>query len=225
MDVTQALGPQPGAAGQTGGGGGGGATTITSDFETFLQMLATQLQNQDPMNPVDASDYAVQLATFSSVEQQVLTNELLQGMTAQQNFSAMAGFAGWIGLEARSAAPAWFDGATPVEVTPNPLAAADRAELVIYGQDGTEAARRSVPLAAEPYLWDGKDADGVMLPPGAYTFTLENYQNGELQVTDPLETYGRVVESRFESGKVVLVLEGDIVLPTNAVTAIRDPEG
>jgi flagellar basal-body rod modification protein FlgD len=43
---------------------------LSSDFETFLKMLTTQLKNQDPMNPVDSADYAVQLATFSSVEQQ-----------------------------------------------------------------------------------------------------------------------------------------------------------
>ena len=45
---------------------------ISSDFQTFLTMLTTQLQNQDPLNPVESSDFAVQLATFSGVEQQVI---------------------------------------------------------------------------------------------------------------------------------------------------------
>ena len=49
----------------------GGNSALSSDFETFLRMLTTQLQNQDPLNPVDSADFAVQLATFSSVEQQV----------------------------------------------------------------------------------------------------------------------------------------------------------
>jgi len=40
---------------------------VSSDFDTFLKMMTTQVQNQDPLNPVDSSDYAVQLATFSSV--------------------------------------------------------------------------------------------------------------------------------------------------------------
>ena len=48
------------------------AAVLSSDFETFLKMLTTQMQNQDPLNPVDSTDYATQLATFSSVEQQVL---------------------------------------------------------------------------------------------------------------------------------------------------------
>ena len=43
---------------------------INSDFETFLKMLTAQMENQDPLNPIESSDYAVQLATFSGVEQQ-----------------------------------------------------------------------------------------------------------------------------------------------------------
>jgi flagellar basal-body rod modification protein FlgD len=55
----------------------GSGAKISSDFETFLKMLTVQMQNQDPLNPVDSSDYATQLATFSGVEQQVQTNDLL----------------------------------------------------------------------------------------------------------------------------------------------------
>ena len=58
----------------------GAGTNISSDFDTFLRMLTVQVQNQDPLNPVDATDYATQLATFSGVEQQVLTNDLLTGL-------------------------------------------------------------------------------------------------------------------------------------------------
>ena len=61
---------------------GSSAKAISSDFETFLKMLTVQMQNQDPLNPVDSSDYAVQLATFSGVEQQAQTNDLLKGLTA-----------------------------------------------------------------------------------------------------------------------------------------------
>jgi flagellar basal-body rod modification protein FlgD len=50
---------------------------LTSDFETFLRMLTVQMKNQDPLNPIESSDFAVQLATFSGVEQQVKTNDLL----------------------------------------------------------------------------------------------------------------------------------------------------
>jgi flagellar basal-body rod modification protein FlgD len=61
----------------------GSGAKISSDFETFLKMLTVQMQNQDPLNPVDSSDYATQLATFSGVEQQVQTNDLLRSLAGQ----------------------------------------------------------------------------------------------------------------------------------------------
>ena len=50
---------------------------LSSDFETFLQMLTVQARYQDPLEPLSSSDYAAQLAQFSMVEQQVLTNDQL----------------------------------------------------------------------------------------------------------------------------------------------------
>ena len=73
---------------------------ISADFETFLKMLTTQMENQDPLNPVDAGEYASQLAMFSSVEQQVLTNDLLKDMTTKITDNAFQAMASWIGNEA-----------------------------------------------------------------------------------------------------------------------------
>ena len=72
---------------------------LTSDFETFLRMLTVQMQNQDPLNPVDSSDYATQLATFSGVEQQVLTNDLLKSIAGTFGQGGTAQYAQWVGKE------------------------------------------------------------------------------------------------------------------------------
>ena len=103
---------------------------ISSDFETFLRMLTVQMQNQDPLNPVDSSDYAVQLATFSGVEQQVLTNDLLRGLAAQNGTAGLAQMASWVGMEARAVGPAYFDGA-PITVAPEPASFATSAQLLM----------------------------------------------------------------------------------------------
>ena len=79
---------------------GGG---ITSDFTTFLKMLTTQMQNQDPLNPIDSTDYAAQLATFSGVEQQVRTNSLLADLGTQFGLMGMAQLA--TSLDGRPASP------------------------------------------------------------------------------------------------------------------------
>jgi flagellar basal-body rod modification protein FlgD len=92
---------------------------IASDFDTFLRMLTVQMRNQDPLDPIDSADYAVQLATFSGVEQQVRTNELLTALTSQMGLGGLAEMGAWVGREARAAVPARFDG-TPVTVQPRP---------------------------------------------------------------------------------------------------------
>lgn len=75
------------------------SSVLSSDFETFLKMLTVQAKYQDPLEPIDSSEYSAQLAQFSSVEQQVLTNDLLTALTGQLGGSGMAQFASWIGME------------------------------------------------------------------------------------------------------------------------------
>lgn len=78
------------------------SSVLSSDFETFIKMLTTQAKYQDPLEPIDSSEYAAQLAQFSMVEQQVQSNELLAHLTEQLGGSNMAGMANWIGMGAHS---------------------------------------------------------------------------------------------------------------------------
>ncbi len=195
---------------------------LTSDFNTFLRMLTVQMQNQDPLNPIDSADYAVQLATFSGVEQQVRTNELLGSLSAQLQLSGLAEMAGWVGKEARAPMPARFEGA-PITLSPNPAADADAAELVVKDAQGREVARGPVPVSAEPIEWAGVGAGGTPLPNGTYSFELVSKRDGEVLRTDPVELYAVVREVRAEGGQAVLVMEGGATVPANRVTALRDP--
>jgi len=201
----------------------GSSAAISGDYETFLLMLTTQMQNQDPLNPMESSDLAVQLATFSGVEQQVQTNDLLQGLIGQVGLMNMSDLAGWVGMEARAEAPAWFDGA-PLPLTLAPRAGADAAVLAVYDAGGRLVAEEPVPLNGGEIDWVGTDATGAPLPEGAYSFRLISSANGEVMGTDPVETYGQIVEARSEAGKVLLVLEGGVEVAADAVTALRTPE-
>ena len=75
-----------------------------------VYLLTAQIQNQDPMNPIDSSDYATQLATFSSVEQQVLANSYLENIQSALSSSSLASVANWIGKSAKVEGKLWFDG-------------------------------------------------------------------------------------------------------------------
>lgn len=194
---------------------------ISSDFETFLKMLTVQLENQDPLNPVDASDQAMQLATFSGVEQQVLTNDLLNAMMLQMNTSGMAQMADWVGKEALAAAPAQFNG-SPITIAPNPAAAADKVELVVYNEAGDEVQRTEIPKSADPIEWAGTAANGTPFPTGLYTFKVESSSSGAVVLDEVAEVYARVNEVRSENGESVLMLAGGVPVYASGVSALRE---
>jgi flagellar basal-body rod modification protein FlgD len=193
---------------------------LTSDFNTFLKMLTVQMQNQDPLDPIDSADYAVQLATFSGVEQQVQTNEVLGAISGQLVLSGLSDMAGWVGQEVRAPMPAWFDG-TPVTISPNPLAIADEVELVVRDAQGDEIDRQSIPVSSEPIEWAGVGPDGAPLAPGFYSFEVVSMSGGEVLSTDQAEIYATVTEVRAVDGQTVLVTEGGGVVAADSVTALR----
>ena len=197
------------------------AKTESSQFEMFLQMLTVQMQNQDPLNPVDSTDYATQLATFSTVEQAVLTNDLLAGLSSQLTSSGLADMAAWVGKDARVAAAGYFNG-EPILLAPNPASLADSAMIVVYDENGTEVQRFDVPISAEPIEWAGVDTGGYPFDEGLYSFELISSLEGEVLTQDQVELYSTVSEVRAESGETILILEGGVAVATSQVSAIRD---
>ena len=196
------------------------STVVASDYETFLLMLTTELQNQDPTDPIDASDFALQLATFSGVEQQVLTNDLLAGLSSQFDIIGISQLGSWVGQEARTAAPVWMDG-DPVTLAYAPDPLADQAVLVVKDSLGNVVAREDVPLSDDPYLWLGGDATGNPLPEGVYSLSLESYSGDTLLASGVVESYALIEEARNGTDGVTLILEGGIEVPATAITALR----
>lgn len=198
------------------------ASEISSDFETFLKMLTVQMQNQDPLNPVDSSDYAVQLATFSNVEQQVQTNDILKEIQAHMGATGIAQMADWVGKEARAIAPAHLNGA-PITVFPEPAANATEVDIVVRDSTGQEVTRFTIPPTDEAVEWAGVTDDGFPYPTGHYTFDVESYDGDVLLDTSQAAVYAEVVEvQRNATGDTFVVLAGGATVGSNAVTAIRE---
>ncbi len=217
----QAVAPQGAAApGGTGTGTGTGKAAISSDFQTFLTLLTTQITNQDPMNPMKAEEFAVQLATFSSVEQQVKTNDLLSRM-AGGGAGGLSAATGWIGREVRTSGAVQFTGA-PVSIDPDPAMAGGAHQLVVTDRNGVEVDRRAMGGDGAAFLYDGRTASGATLPRGTYSFAMESFEGGALVATAPVAGYGRVVEVRSGAAEPELVLAGGLRVPMSDVTAVRE---
>ena len=197
---------------------------ISSDFDTFLKMLTAQMQNQDPLNPIDSTDYATQLATFSGVEQQMRTNDLLASLGSQMAVLGISQLAAWVGQEARADAPVWMDG-DPVTMQLTPAIGADSAVLAVRDAAGQLISREDVPTTPGLYDWLGGDAAGDPLPHGLYTLSLESYSGETLLGESPVESYARIIEARNGAAGATLVLEGGVEVPSSKITALRVPLG
>ncbi|MEN8838646.1 MAG: flagellar hook capping FlgD N-terminal domain-containing protein [Celeribacter marinus] len=197
------------------------ANALSSDFETFLKMLTVQMQNQDPMNPIESTDYAVQLATFSSVEQQVQTNDLISALSNQLGVIGMSQTAGWVGMDVKSDAPSYFDG-EPVSLSATPNTTADAAYLLVRNAAGTEVQRVSVDPKETDISWNGMDKDGYPFPTGKYSFAIESHAKGAFLSTASVNSYSEVIEARRDGGDITLILNGGAEISAEDVQSLRE---
>lgn len=219
----QAIAPQA-AQPQTARQSASNAATLSSDFETFIRMLTAQARYQDPLEPLDSSQYATQLAQFSMVEQQVLANDRLAALSTALATGNMAALAGWVGMEARAPAPANWNG-DPVEVLAPRAPGADTATLVIETARGVEVARRTLPPGDDAFLWDGRDDAGSVLPYGTYSLSVEHAALGVVVAREPVQIYARVVEAQVIGGQTHLLLDSGARVAAEGVTALRNRQG
>jgi flagellar basal-body rod modification protein FlgD len=192
----------------------------------FLMLLTTQLQNQDPLDPMANEEFVAQLAQFSSLEQQITTNETLSQVQLAQMSMANAQLAGLIGQEIEAAGDTLTIGTSGVEPVGLRLGAAAETVQVTIRDAGGNVVRtfeRSRLSAGNHTLeWDGRDASGAPLPPGDYKVAIEakGTSGGPIAAT-PL-TRGIVTGITYENGYPELLVGDSRVLPADIIS-VRQP--
>jgi len=148
--------------------------TLTDNFDTFLVLLTAQLQNQDPLAPMDSTQFTQQLVQYSQVEQQIRSNEHLETMVGQYNAMAASLPLSYIGrfavidsnntyMSGEQAAWTYSFQDTPSQVTINVL---DAAGKTVYSTTGTAAA------GTHNFVWDGKNNSGEAQADGIYRLSV-----------------------------------------------------
>lgn len=196
------------------------AKSAATDYETFLTLLTAQMKNQDPLKPMDSTDFVAQLASFSSVEQQIRTNDALSQIEKLLGGSSPSGLSSWIGLNVQIPKDPQFKG-VPIDVFVDPAAAADRADLVVQNSSGEELRRISVPSRTDVYTWAGMFDDGAPMPNGSYRLSVESFKAGELIDSKQAPIYESVLEARLDAGTTLLVLDDGTTVSAEHVTAVR----
>jgi flagellar basal-body rod modification protein FlgD len=147
-------------------------TEIASNFTTFLKLLTTQLQNQDPLSPMDTNQFTQQLVQFAGVEQQMKSNDQLSTLVSlQQNAQTTEALAmvGATVVVNGATAPLANGKATWNLNSTQPATAkitiADATGRTVYTATGT------VNAGDQTFTWNGLGNDGTIWPPGNYTLS------------------------------------------------------
>jgi flagellar basal-body rod modification protein FlgD len=168
--------PLPKSSSSSSGGSTLGSTTdqsIAGNFQTFLTLLTTQLQNQNPLDPLDTNQFTQQLVQFAGVEQQLKTNDSLATLVSLQQTMQATQALQFVGktaivdgnVTAMSNSKATWELNVPSTSTVNINITNSTGQTVFTGQYSANAGDN------QPFSWDGKGNDGTQYPDGLYKLT------------------------------------------------------
>lgn len=198
------------------------SATAAADFKNFLTLLTAQLKHQDPLSPLDSTQFVEQLASFSAVEQQIETNKLLRELMGDTKKSDFENAAVWIGKEVQTAMPeAQFSG-EPLEFSLPQLPADATAEVVVRNASKDVVYRQAVAAGQSAFTWNGQDEMGMTVPNGGYKFSVELMKDGEPAGTKSLSGSARVTEVSFADDELKLGLDNGAVISPDDVLALRE---
>lgn len=186
---------------------GGGLSTV--DFNTFLKLLVAQLKNQDPLNPLDGTQFTGQIAQFSALEQQINSNNYLSQLVEQRDYGQMTlanSYLGKVVLAPGDTVSVGKEGGAEFAYKLDKTAQSVTVE--IYDKDNKLVRTTSGDGTSGNHIvtWDGKDDAGVQVPEGQYTVKVTALDADGKKMTNTVLTYGRVASAMNDAGAVSLIL-------------------
>lgn len=201
-----------------------GGASLNETFDSFLTLLTTQLENQDPLSPMDTTQFTEQLVQFSNVEQALLTNKKLDDLISLQGGNRLTEAVGFIGQEVAtdSASLVLQGGRATVDYDLEGSAAV--VQVDIMDNAGELIRRLSGPTDSgqNRLIWDGLDANGAQLPDGEYALQVTAADSDGNPVALKQGTSGIVTGVRLEDDQVILSL-GPIDIGLDEVLSVRTP--
>ena len=202
-----------------------GSTMLASNFETFLSLLTAQLKNQDPLSPVDSNAFTAQLTQMAGVEQQLLTNTLLNSLLQAQQGDGLTGAAQYIGKDATAvwSATRYEDGEAnwSYELGGNAATATiqvlDASGKVVWTEDAPAKTN-----GMHDFKWDGKTTGGGQVDDGGvYTMKVIAKDGAGKDVDSQVIIRGRVTGVEMYDGAPYVTI-GKSIMPVSSLIALEE---
>ncbi len=198
---------------------------IAGNFTTFLTLLTTQLQNQNPLDPLDTNQFTQQLVQFASVEQQMNMNTQLQTLVSLQQTAQNSQALGFVGKTVtvngatapltNSQAQWTFNPTNPASAT---FTVTDSTGQTVFTQSGT------VQPGTQSFNWNGLNSSGQQLPDGNYTLTITATGADGKPVAIPTTVVGTVSSVDLTQSPPVLSIGGQSYT-LNQILSVEQPLG
>ena len=183
-------------------------TGIADNFQTFLTLLTTQLQHQNPMDPLDTNQFTQQLVQFAGIEQQLKSNEQLKSLVEIEKGAQATQALVYVGnTVAIDGSKAQFDKSATWNFNSEKNTT---ATITITNSAGQTAYTGNFNLkqGGSSFVWDGKGNDGVQWPPGTYTLTATGKDSAGNNVAISTEVQGIVDSVDLTSTPPLLSIGG-----------------
>lgn len=195
---------------QATGSGNSGGNKPTVDYEAFLKLLTAQLRNQDPLSPMDATQFMTQLAQLSTVEQGVKTNDTLTQVLDTLKNSGMRMDMAYLGrkVEAATDQISLSGGSGQMAYAIDGAAASVKIEVLDEAGRPIYSTAGNPQVGRQTFTWDGKRTDGATATDGIYhvRFTAKDKDGKALKVASVVSD--TVKEVRSVDGATQFVLKG-----------------
>lgn len=196
---------------------------LEKDLNQFLNLLVTQLQNQDPLEPLNANEFTQQLVQFASVEQQIYQNANLEKLVGMQQTSQVGAMVNYLGKEIEANGDAFNLENGQAKFSYNLESKAMEATLTIQDALGRTVWTSAVSTDAgkEIFTWDGKKSDGTQAPDGPYTAVISAKDNLGNLIGVAQTVFGRVTGASAQDGQVKLSM-GAVDAPLEDVLTVQE---
>ncbi len=171
-------------------------TSLAGDFNTFLTMLTTQLQHQDPLSPMDSTQFTSQLVQYSSVEQEINTNSNLATLISLQQANQTSQATAYLGQNVEVSGTSLplqngssnFSYTLPSAASNVQVQIADSTGAIVYSTTGNSS------VGSHSMSWNGQDSSGKQLDDGIYTLTVSATNADGTAMTTTTTTTGQVTK-------------------------------
>ena len=181
---------------------------LEEDLNQFLTLLTTQLQNQDPLDPLDSNEFTSQLVQFAEVEQQIFQNSNLETLIDLQEGTQISNLVNFINNTVEYTGQDVNVENSEGRITYNIPNGAVSTTISVINEAGVQVFTTDgeTQPGVHAFIWDGQNAQGIQQPDGLYRFQVNSQGvNGEL--LDVFQTaFGRVTGAGVVDGETTLFL-------------------